>query len=292
MPELPEVETCRLDLEKFFTGAPIALIRLFRPDIGVGEIKVNCGDGRWTGKGIERHGKTLIMALGRTDNVRPEVCYLLSRFGMSGGWKRVESRKNPSHTHLEIRFSDRSARLVWTDPRRFGRLEFSPSIKESRLLSETGPDAFSLTASDLDRLLRDSSRPLREALMDQHFIAGIGNIYMAEILFRAGISPFRTGQNLRSAERIALYLAIQSILREAILAGGSTIHSFARESGDIGRYQKKHQVYGREGHPCVRCGLPIQRLVLNARSLYYCSSCQGSGWSNRRRSSFREFLEI
>ena len=297
MPELPEVETCRRDLDAFFTGSPIAGIRLYRNDLLVGKTFEFPGKG-WVGTGIGRHGKTLMFGLSlmeedpESGGLERVTLYLLARFGMSGGWRRTESPLNPVHTHLEIRFSDRLTRLLWVDPRRFGRLELTDDLSSSRILSHTGPDALSLSPSDLETIVRQSSRSIREILMDQRSIAGIGNIYMAEILFQAGISPFTKGEDLSPIALLRLHRAIHSILAEAIRSGGSTIHSFTRENGEEGGFQKWHLVYGRQGLPCTRCALPIQRNVINQRALYFCSSCQGPGKSTIRRIFFRDSREI
>ena len=282
MPELPEVETSKRDLEIFFTGAPVAGIRIHEKRIRVGAPPQDLPGSGWVGAGIGRHGKTLIMGFSRPGTNLPAgesaadrgTLFLLSRFGMSGSWRRIDSRTNPPHSHLEIRFSDRGSRLVWVDPRRFGRIEFAGDPRTAHLLSQVGPDALAISPDDLGTLLSSTSRPLRGALMDQRLLAGIGNIYMAEILFAARLSPFRESRSLSSSETLALWAALQSVLEAAITEGGSTIHSFSREDGRAGGYQRHHLVYGREGLPCTGCGLPVQRTTLEARSLYHCLFCQ------------------
>ncbi len=299
MPELPEVETSRKDLEEFFTGASLTVCRILDRRILVGDSCPSLPGKGWVGTGIGRHGKTLILGFSKKgqekETVGPgetrDLLFLLSRFGMSGGWRRIDTPRNPPHTHLEIRFSDRHSRLVWVDPRRFGRIEFTGDPWISGLLSHVGPDALAVSPDEFALILRNTSRSLRGALMDQRLIAGIGNIYMAEILFRAGLSPFRESRSLHRREARVLYSSLQSILRAAISEGGSTIHSFTREDGRNGGYQKLHLVYGREGQPCFRCGLPIQKVVLEARSLYFCSSCQSPGKSTNRSISRRDSLE-
>ncbi|MCL4485876.1 MAG: DNA-formamidopyrimidine glycosylase [Nitrospirae bacterium] len=299
MPELPEVETSRMDLQGFFTGAAVRDCRVLDPRIRVGHPSPPFfRRGQWVGTGIERHGKTLIMGFSQNQEEETEHSgkgekgfFLLSRFGMSGSWRRVDARLNPPHTHLEIRFSDRTSRLVWVDPRRFGRIEFATVPFSSNLLSRVGPDALSVSASVFEEILRSTSRSLRSALMDQGLLAGIGNIYMAEILFDAGLSPFREGRDLLFREVRVLHASMHSVLRAAIAEGGSTIHSFAREDGRNGGYQKLHLVYGREGQPCPRCGLPVRKVTLEARSLYYCPSCQPPKRSTIRSSSRRDPLE-
>jgi formamidopyrimidine-DNA glycosylase len=293
MPELPEVDMYRRDLEEFFTESAIESIRCLRMDIWVNKPLFPAGP--WTGKQLLRHGKILILGFSPSLTTAPQravpAWFLLSRFGMSGSWRRLgKSRKNPDHTHLEIRFSRSTDRLLWVDPRRFGRLEWTSDLSRSALLQEIGPDALSISMDDLREILLGSSRTIRSALMDQGLISGIGNIYAAEILFRAGLNPFRTAKALSRIEIGRIHRTLRTVLEEAITAGGSTIHSFARESGSPGGYQRQHLVYGREGRPCVACGTPVQKIVSEGRSLYYCSFCQGSMESTSRRMALVECL--
>lgn len=299
MPELPEVETSKRDLELFFSGAPVSGIKFHEKRIRVGDPSPDLPGPGWLGAGIDRHGKTLIMGFSRPEThispgenapARP-ILFLLSRFGMSGSWRRIDSRANPPHSHLEIRFSDRNSRLVWVDPRRFGRIELARDPRTAHLLSQVGPDALAISPEELGALLSCTSRPLRAALMDQRLLAGIGNIYMAEVLFAARLSPFRKSSSLIPSEVRALWTSLQAVLQAAIAEGGSTIHSFSREDGRAGGYQRLHLVYGREGLPCAGCGLPVQRTTLEARSLYYCFSCQPGGRTDFRRMPSEDFLD-
>lgn len=280
MPELPEVELFRQDIGPFFSGAPISSVRIFRRDLFVSGRDLPSGS--WTGGPVSRHGKILLLSFLPTEggNVGPvsgDPWVLLSRFGMSGSW-RIQDKKGrtPVHTHLEIRFSDRPDRLLWVDPRRFGRLEWTQELSRSKLLEEVGPDALGISVEKFAERLSGSGRPIRSALLDQKRISGIGNIYAAEILFRSGINPFRMAGKLTLREFSGMCQIMQQIFGEAVNAGGSTIHSYTRGNGSSGGFQHQHLVYGREGLPCVRCGVPIQRVAMENRSLYYCSFCQGS----------------
>lgn len=251
--------------------------------------------GQWTGKTLFRHGKILVYEFSAVDASPPAKTlsswYLLSRFGMSGSWRRIPSTiPNPDHTHLEIRFTSTTDRLLWVDPRRFGRLEWTFDLSLSLLLREVGPDALSVTPDELSAALSHSSRSVRTALMDQSVVAGIGNIYAAEILFRARVNPFQQATRLSGNEFRRIFLSMKTVLGESLEAGGSTIHSYARGDGSPGEFQHQHLVYGRDGQPCVSCGLPVQKIVQEARSLYYCSFCQGSPESTSRRNAFAEDL--
>ena len=293
MPELPEVDMFRRDLEGLFTRSTVKSIRGLRKDIWVGEPRMPSG--QWTGKTLFRHGKILVYEFSAVDASPPAKTlsswYLLSRFGMSGSWRRIPSTiPNPDHTHLEIRFTSTTDRLLWVDPRRFGRLEWTFDLSLSLLLREVGPDALSVTPDELSAALSHSSRSVRTALMDQSVVAGIGNIYAAEILFRARVNPFQQATRLSGNEFRRIFLSMKTVLGESLEAGGSTIHSYARGDGSPGEFQNQHLVYGRDGQPCVSCGLPVQKIVQEARSLYYCSFCQGSPESTSRRNAFAEDL--
>ena len=274
LPELPEVEATRRAILPVFIGRRIASITPLREDVWATDRRPPHGPLR--GGEIVRRGKTLIFSLipdGPGRSSRP--FFLLSRFGMSGRWDRRPQGSRPTpHTHLELLLPEDGAILAWSDPRRFGRLEISPSPAESRLLAGTGPDALSLDGPSLFEIFRPLASPLRKALTNPALLAGIGNIYMAEILFDAGLSPFRPAGSLSLAEACRLFQSLHRILTSAIDSGGSTIHSYRQEDGSPGGYQKFHAVYGREGAPCRRCGLPLQRATVEARSLYYCALCQ------------------
>jgi len=274
VPELPEVETSRLSLLPLFTGKRILSVTPLRHDLWRGSLRPAAGP--FEGGPLLRHGKTLILSFlpGKGGGGSSCPFFLLSRFGMSGRWERLSpDAPRPPHTHLEIEMED-GGRLAWIDPRRFGRLEATPSPDRSLLLSGTGPDALAIDGKILFDRLRRHAVPLRTALMDQSLLSGIGNIYMAEILFDAGLSPFRSSHSLSRAESLRLEISLKTLLTAAIAAGGSTIHSYRKEDGTPGGYQKHHAVYGREGLPCPRCGLPVQRIAANGRSLYFCTFCQ------------------
>jgi formamidopyrimidine-DNA glycosylase len=280
LPELPEVETTRRSILPFFIGRKIASITPLRQDIWASPLRP--ASAPLIGGPILRQGKTLILSFlpafseGPDRSCHQEPAFLLlSRFGMSGRWdRRPYHSPRPPHTHLEILLPEEEMVLAWSDPRRFGRLEISRSRQQSHLLSGTGPDALTLDGPAIQEIFDSLATPLRKALTDPFLLSGIGNIYMAEILFDAGLSPFRPAGSLSSGEARRLSRSLHEILEAAISVGGSTIHSYRQEDGSPGGYQRFHAVYGREGQPCLRCGLPIQRVTVEARSLYFCRFCQ------------------
>lgn len=186
------------------------------------------------------------------------------------------------HDHVIFLFEN-GTRLVYTDPRRFGIMDLFPaaSVATHKLLRNIGiePMGNEMNAEFLSRSFRGRSAPLKAALLDQHVIAGLGNIYVCEALHRAGLSPKRKSGSLARTKGIdrrleKLVREIRGVLAEAIAAGGSTLQDFAHADGSAGAFQQRFLVYDREGEPCSSCGKPIKRLVQSGRSTFYCTACQ------------------
>jgi formamidopyrimidine-DNA glycosylase len=186
------------------------------------------------------------------------------------------------HDHVVLILDD-GTRVVYTDPRRFGIMDlFAESEAAShKLLSGIGvePLGNSFDAPYLAERFRNKAAPLKAALLDQHVVAGLGNIYVCEALFRAGLSPRRKARTLvrkkgHDPRLDALVRHIREVLNEAIAAGGSTLQDFAHTDGASGAFQQRFRVYDREGEPCTKCGSPIERLVQSGRSTFYCRKCQ------------------
>lgn len=179
------------------------------------------------------------------------------------------------HDHVVLTLAD-GAKVVYTDPRRFGVMDlFDGSHK---LLDGLGiePLGNALNAAYLAARFKGKAAPLKAALLDQHIVAGLGNIYVCEALFRSGLAPGRKARTLKAGDpRLeALVRNIRTVLTEAIAAGGSTLQDFAHTDGERGAFQRRFAVYDREGEPCVTCGAPIKRKVQAGRSTFYCRSCQ------------------
>jgi len=172
---------------------------------------------------------------------------------------------------------------MFSDPRRFGFMDLFETAEqdENKFLVKLGPEPTPdhLTPTELAENLRGRRTPMKAALLDQRIVAGLGNIYVCEILFRAGVSPRRTAASVagksgvtKRAERITA--AIHDVIVEAIDAGGSSISDFVNVEGELGYFSHNFQVYGREGKPCVSCDSTIRRIVQSGRSTFYCPSCQ------------------
>jgi formamidopyrimidine-DNA glycosylase len=293
MPELPEVETVMRGLKPVLEGRRIAGVSLRRAGL-----RFPFPDGlaeRLTGRrvtGLWRRAKYILAGLDSGE-------ILLVHLGMTGrftvfsgqGARNLgefyfetaagEAGEGP-HDHVMLQLED-GTRVVYTDPRRFGIMDLFPEAEAAshKLLGGIGVEPLGNEFNDsyLAERFRGKAAPLKVALLDQHIIAGLGNIYVCEALHRAGLSPRRKAGTLVRKRSIdprltELVRHIREVLAEAITAGGSTLQDFAHTDGAAGAFQQRFLVYDREGEPCPRCGAPIKRLVQSGRSTFYCRSCQ------------------
>ena len=267
MPELPEVETTVRGLERVLLGKRIARIEARRPDLRRA-LPVDLGQ-RLTGArvtGMRRRAK-----YGLIDTERGDT--LVFHLGMSGKW-RIDPREIDKHDHLLVETDD-GRRLALNDARRFGSLDLVPTAElgDWPAFVALGPEPLDADAAELKRRLAGRTASIKLLLLDQGIIAGLGNIYVCEALYRAGIHPQRAGGSV-SLERLKrLVPAIRDVLTEAIAAGGSTLRDFARPDGELGYFSKAFAVYDREGQAC-KCGGRVRRVVQGGRSTFYCPRCQ------------------
>ncbi len=287
MPELPEVETVRRGLAPVMEGERFA------------KVEVRRGDLRWPlPKGFAQtlHGKT-VEGLGRrakyllADLSSGDV--LLMHLGMSGSFRvgkdsapgkyYRERSKSTAHDHVVFHMSN-GVTVTFNDPRRFGSMKLVPRAKleTEPLLRALGPEPLGneFDAAMLARTCKGKRTSLKAALSDQRVVAGLGNIYVCEALFRARLSPKRRAstiadRNGKPNERAAkLVDAIKAVLTDAIEAGGSSLRDHRRADGSLGDFQHNFQVYDREGEPCPDCKGKVKRIVQVGRSTFYCPSCQ------------------
>lgn len=293
MPELPEVETVRRGLEPALLGQVLARVEQKRPDLRF-PLPQRFAE-RLTGRTVEslsRRAKYLIADL---DDGQALVMHL----GMSGRFV-VEAPGTPpvepgafyndvgrhlAHDHVVFHVGT-GARVTYNDVRRFGFMDLVPraELETSRHFAGMGiePLGNALSGEVLAKLFAGKIAPLKAALLDQRLVAGLGNIYVCEALFRAGLHPEAqagsiatpTGRPRDKAHELARI--IREVLEEAILAGGSTLRDFAHADGSLGYFQHRFRVYDREGEPCTTpgCGAPVKRLVQSGRSTFYCEACQ------------------
>jgi formamidopyrimidine-DNA glycosylase len=267
MPELPEVETTVRGLAKVLQGRRIDRIEARRPDLR--RALPNDLGQRLTGArviALRRRAKYGLIDTDRRDT-------LVFHLGMSGHW-RIDPGEIGKHDHFLIE-TDEGRRLALNDARRFGSLDLvrTDELGEWPPFKALGPEPLDMTAEELKRRLAGRSAAIKLLLLDQRIIAGLGNIYVCEALYRAGIHPARAGGSV-SRERLSrLVLAIHDVLAEAIAAGGSTLRDFASPGGELGYFSKAFAVYDREGLACA-CGGTVKRIVQGGRSTFYCPSCQ------------------
>ncbi len=278
MPELPEAEAVARQIRDRLLGAQLSECRVGRADIVCEGLSTLSWYRSARLEDVERYGKSVAMGFRKEGELR----YIVAELGMTGLLLfHATQTKHPQHVHVRMSFTGgRESELRYWNPRRFGRMS---------MLDQAGLDAYRARRFGVDPLVvsRDEFISLMEAkrgrlkplLMHQQVIAGIGNIYANEILFRAGLHPNREVNRLRKATIVTLHETMQSVLREAISCGGSSVKDFFAPDGTEGQYKRRHLVYGKEGQPCPnRCGGIIRRLQ-SERSSFFCPACQ----SNRSR---------
>ncbi len=306
MPELPEVETVMRGLRAVLEGRRIVAAETTRPDM------------RWpfpeglarritgaTVTGFRRRGKYILARLDTAESLlihlgmsgrmvaRPEAAPAVPWMGPQGAysdarghnWSRMHPHDNPpdTHEHFRLRTED-GTRIGFVDPRRFGCVDLMPTAAEDahKLLAGLGPEPLEagFTPAALSAALEGRLVPMKAALLDQGVVAGLGNIYVAEALFRARISPRRLAHTIPGARAARLVPAIRAVLEEAIGAGGSSLRDYVRADGELGRFQDRFAVYDREGQPCPSCPgaaggcAGVVRIVQSGRSTFYCPRLQ------------------
>jgi formamidopyrimidine-DNA glycosylase len=290
MPELPEVETVRLGLESALEGHAFARVIAKRPDLRK-PFPPRFAE-RLTGRRILRlrrrakyllldldNGETLIVHLGMSGRLTVHGPKASSRPGRFHNKTPDDGSGEGKHDHVVFE-TDEGTRIVFTDHRRFGlmTIERTEAVPQHPLFKGLGPepldDAF--TPAVLSAALKGKKTPIKSALLDQRVVAGIGNIYACEALFRARISPKRLAKTVAGARAEKLVPAVKAVLTDAIKAGGSSLRDYARADGELGYFQHHFAVYDREGNPCPGkdCSGTIKRIVQAGRSTFYCPSCQ------------------
>ncbi|MGO4898229.1 DNA-formamidopyrimidine glycosylase [Bacillus sp. GM2] len=273
MPELPEVETVRHTLAGLVRGKTIDAVDvrwtkiIKRPEEPEEFARLLAGQ---TIQSIGRRGKFLLFHL--------DDCVMVSHLRMEGKYG-LHQNDEPldKHVHVIFRFTDGSE-LRYRDVRKFGTMHlFKQGEELTELpLRQLGPEPFSseFTADYLRERLKKTNRSVKTALLDQRTVVGLGNIYVDEALFRAGIHPEATANKLTKKQTVLLHKEIIQTLKEAVEAGGSTVRSYINSQGEIGMFQLKLFVYGRKDEPCKKCGSPIEKTVVGGRGTHFCIKCQ------------------
>ena len=280
VPELPEVETVRQGLIPHLEGAVIARAEARRPDLRwplpVDLVQVLTG-ARVTA--LRRRSKYLLADLDGRGS-------LLMHLGMSGrllveGAGLAEFHRDPAilpqHDHVVL-VTDTGTTITFNDARRFGVVDLIREGEDHPLLAHIGPEPLEsdFTAAYLIAALAGKKAPVKQALLDQRIVAGLGNIYVSEALYRAGIDPRRAAGRIARARLVALAGHIRDVLTEAIAAGGSSLRDHRQATGELGYFQHNFRVYGRDGAPCPTpgCDGTVRRIVQSGRSSFFCPQCQ------------------
>ncbi len=291
MPELPEVECVRRGLQSILGTRPpsensVGFSFAKHPRPVIERLEIRCRDLRrpipknmsklteqMEIEFIDRRGKYLLWHLSRG--------VLISHLGMSGSWRLAPPGDERIHDHVYIHLKG-GRRLAFRDPRRFGVLLWAESGKEGEheLLCDLGPeplDTTNFSGEALRKRIGKSVSPIKNLIMNQKVVVGVGNIYASEALFRAGIHPKTRGSRMTHPMCDRLANSIREVLTLAIDSGGSSIRDYRNADGGSGAFQTTFQVYGRDGLPCLNCSTPIRAIALQNRSTYWCPVCQRKG---------------
>jgi formamidopyrimidine-DNA glycosylase len=282
MPELPEVETVRQGLVPVLEGRKFARVIQRRGDLRF-PLPPKFAE-RLTGRRVEKLTRRAKYILAHLDGGEVLIMHLgmSGRFSIEGAKVGRFAHATPEpgkHDHIVFE-TDKGARVTFTDHRRFGMMDLFKASEEAtyKYLAALGPEPLSreFSPATLDAALTGKRTPIKAALLDQRVVAGLGNIYVCEALFRAGISPKRLASTVVGEPTRKLVPEIKAVLRAAIKAGGSTLRDYKQTSGELGYFQHNFLVYDREEEPCLKkgCSGVVRRIVQSGRSTFFCATCQ------------------
>ena len=277
MPELPEVETVVRGLRPKLEGQRLQQVEQRRPDLRF-PFPENFAQ-RLTGRRVEHIGRRAKYMLLHLDDGQVLLCHL----GMSGRMVIVERGRGgtrlPLDRHDHVIFTtEAGTEIRFNDVRRFGIMDLiaAEALEAHPLLRALGPEPLSndFNGPTLAAALKGKRTPIKAALLNQQVVAGLGNIYVCEALFFAGLSPRRLAYTVQGNRAEKLAAAVRQVLARAIEAGGSSLRDYVQANGELGYFQHEWSVYGREDETCRTCGAPVKRLVQSGRSTFYCPACQ------------------
>lgn len=279
VPELPEVENVCRGLTERLVGQTVARVMVRRPDVITGPGRPSDLLRGCKITAVERLGKQLALVgqtTARQTNARERcVCVHLGMSGSLRIYRPNERLKQDTHTHV-IWYLTGGGRLTFRDPRRFGGLWTFCSVEAlwTHRWFRLGEDALRITPRGLHKKLARTGRAIKAVLLDQAVLAGLGNIYVDEILFACGIHPLAPGRSVTMKDTARLVRQMRSILRRAVRAGGSTLRDYTGATGQPGGFQLEHKVYGRAGALCVRCRTRLSSMRIAGRTSVFCPKCQ------------------
>jgi len=273
MPELPEVETIRRDLEGMILHQTIKGVQIHDHYV-IRDIATECFVKNSCGKtiiSISRRGKAIILTL------FPEG-YIVIQLMMTGqliGSPSLMANEVSKHRKVTFLLSNGCC-LTYNDQRRFGRITFVDDLDKMKFLKVIGPEPLeeAFNPQFIAQTIKNRRAPIKSLLLNQHFVAGIGNIYASEILFESRINPKRRAKTLKSEEIECLHKTMMDVLKKAIQARGTSMRNYLDGRGARGKFINRIKVYGREHEACVICQTPITRIVQAGRSTFYCRKCQ------------------
>lgn len=291
MPELPEVEVTRRQISSLLIGRTIERVHTTAASyffLTPPRQLVKRLEGRAV-SALERRGKyliatlddgaSLLLHLGMTGQLFAAGSASLRLLSSAAGATLTPERQLAAfepdlHTHLQLTFADRGPGVYFRDARKFGKVQWLAQGAHSDRLAKLGVDALSASGADLYAAARKRSAPIKTVLLDQSVLAGVGNIYADEALFLAQVKPTRRARSVSREACDAIVAAAQQVMLRSIETGGSSISDYVRPDGSDGGYQDERRVYAREGESCSRCGGKIRRVVIGARSSFFCPKCQ------------------
>jgi formamidopyrimidine-DNA glycosylase len=270
MPELPEIEVLSRELGKKISGLRVSEVVICREFLLKTPRKIL--EKKLLGKTVlklSRRGKYLCL-------IFDSELILWLHLGMTGQLLWASSRSYDAYAQMALRFENSAEELIFRDIRKFGRICLTNGSPDSmpRGLRELGPEPLELAPDDFTKCFDGRTGRIKSLLLNQKLVAGLGNIYADESLFRAGINPRKRPSGIKREKFLGLHKAVYETLREAILQGGSSIDDFIHTDGSRGGFQNFHRVYGRAGEKCFNCGTIIRRIMLGGRSAHFCPTCQ------------------
>lgn len=272
MPELPEIETVKLQLQNVLLGQKLLRVRVNNPKTVLGDL--NSLENK-TVENIRRLGKVLLIdfgpafTLGFHFKMTGQLIYDDGKNRIAGGHPNEDFVAKLPNTHTRVVFEFDKGKLFFNDQRMFGWVQINP-----KFIDKLGPEPFEMTPEKFVQNISSTRRPIKVSIMDQKLISGVGNIYANDALWEAKINPGTPSVQLTVEQLTVLFEKIKLVLSEGIKYGGATAENYLNLHGLGGHYQEHFRTYNKEGEPCLRCKTPIVKITLGGRGTFYCPNCQ------------------